>query len=315
MNARPLPLLLLNRLARERDDAVDTTRWAIGVDHGRDWMPEALAPLSYLPSIAALGAWQRRRANQLQALALVEKFIWFERLMMDAVRGLRRDDGMAPAMVQALDDFVADEIRHVAMFERLLRLSEPAWYAGTDTRLFTLAPLQRRALALAATWPRQLPLWVWLASFVEERAVFVACQYARAAAGAVDPLHRQVQAWHLRDEARHGQLGHHLLACFYTPQPAWKKTLSAAALQRILAASLRADSAAPNIVRQLGLEFPSLQAAVVPRLLAELRSLHHDASYRQALFSAAASARLRGLLAEHPEHAASLRLLTAEARP
>jgi hypothetical protein len=313
MNAGPTPLERLNRAARERAFAIDALGWSMGVDRARDWMPEALAPLSYAPSIVLLDPQQRRRANQLQALALTEKFIWFERLMMASVEVLRHDAGLAPEMAQALADFIADETRHVAVFERLLRLAEPGWYAGTASCLFTLAPLQRHALALAASRPRQLPVWVWLAAFVEERAVFVARQYGGAAAGRVDPLHRQVQAWHLRDEARHCQLDRHLLACFYDPQPAWKKALAAAALRRVVAASLRAGTVAPKVVHQLGREFPALQAAVVPRLLRELPSLHRDAAYHQALFGPAAASRLRGLLSEHPEHAASLRLLTGGA--
>jgi hypothetical protein len=82
-----------------------------------------------------------------------------------------------------------------------------------------------------------------------------------------------------------------------------------------VAASLRADAAAPQVVRQLGREFPRLQFNLVPRLLRELRELDRNPSYQRALFGRAAMPRFHALLAEHPEHAGARALLTPEPRP
>ncbi len=317
MNSKgmPLPLEVLNRRARACAFGIEALDWSLGVDRAKAWMPEALAPLSFAPSYAALDAQQRLRCNQLQALALAEKFIWFERLLVRIVNAVRFDAGMPPELAQALADFVAEETKHTAMFGLLLCAAEPAWYGAGATRLFTVSRPQRWATALAAACPHTLLVWIWLAAFVEERTVMLARACAHCPAGALDPLHRHVHALHLRDEVRHCQLDSHLLARFYDSEPAWKKRLAAVMLRRLLAGSMRADAASPNVVRQLGLEFGQLRQTLVPRLLAELRQLQHDPAYRDALFGSSALPRFRALLGAHPEHAQALALLPSRARP
>lgn len=312
MNLSFASLATLNHQARQRAFSLAALDGLPEVDHGRPWMPDALAPLSFTHSFAALDARQRLRANQLQALAVTEKFIWFERQLIRIVNAVRRRADLAPPLAQALEHFVAEESKHIAMFERLLQSAEPAWYARPSQRLFRVsAPL--RGVAMLASWfPRLLLVWVWLAAMVEERTVMLARAYLRSAPGALDARHSQVHALHLRDEWRHCQLDEHLLAACYHGEPAWKKRLAAAMLRMGLAASLRADAAAPRVVRQLGREFPRLQYKVVPRLLRQLRDLDRHPDYRRALFGRAAMPRFHALLAAHPEHAGALALLSME---
>jgi hypothetical protein len=98
-------------------------------------------------------------------------------------------------------------------------------------------------VALLSSRPDLFGCWAWLAIFIEERALFLARCYradARRRPGAIDALHAQVQAFHLRDEARHVCLDRHLLEALYDPQPAWKKAFAS----RLLAPSLRSYVAA-----------------------------------------------------------------------
>ena len=315
MNSTPVPLATLNRLSREHAFGLDDIDWTLGVDRSRRWMPEALTPISFAPSHALLDERQRLRCNQLQALAVIEKFIWFERMFSPIVDRVRRDPAIPSELALALAHFIEEEARHVLMFQRLLRACEPLWYGRKATRLFKVARWQRHGMALARICPRVLPAWIWLFAFVEERAVFLARACLDEVSGRLDPLHRRVHELHLRDESRHCQLDKHLLAHLYQAQPAWRKQLADAMVGRLLATGMRAGAAAPQVVRQLGLEFPELRARVLPRLLAELPMLHRDPRYRHELFGGCASSRIQHLLRQHPEQARALRMLTSEAAP
>ncbi len=179
-------LALLNHQARQRAFSLAAQGGLPEVDHGRPWMPDALAPLSFTHSFAALDARQRLRANQLQALAVTEKFIWFERQLIRIVNAVRRRADLAPPLAQALEHFVAEESKHIAMFERLLQSAEPAWYARPSLRLFRVSIALRGVAMLASWFPRLLLVWVWLAAMAEERTVMLARAYLRSAAGTLD---------------------------------------------------------------------------------------------------------------------------------
>ena len=308
-------LAVLNRQAQQRAFDLTVLDGLPEVDPALPWMPDALAPLSFTRSFAALDKHQRLRANQLQALALTEKFIWFERHLIRSVNRVRNRAELAPPLAQALAHFVAEEGKHIAMFERLLQSAAPAWYATPSARLFRVSAPLRCAMALIAWFPRTLLVWVWLAALVEERTVLLARAYLRGAPGTLDARHRQVHALHLRDEVRHCQLDVHLLGACYSAEPAWNKRLAAAMLRIGLAASLRADAAAPQVVRQLGREFPRLQYKLLPRLLRQLRDLDRNPAYRGTLFGRAAMPRFHALLVDHPEHAGALALLAAGLAP
>jgi hypothetical protein len=298
-------LAALNRLSRERAWTADFINWSARVDHGRPWTPEEISPFRFAPSFPDLSPAQRLRCNQLQALALVEKLIWFERQLVAIARRLLGGPALLPALGEALAHFVAEEEKHTTLFWRLLSASEPDWYRTHRLRLFAVTPLQRFVMARLAEHPGLTPAWVWLAIFVEERALILARAYRwseRHAPGRLDPLHSQVHLLHFRDEAGHSQLGPHLLAAFYDRQPGWQQAFAGWLLQRLVASYVRPGATTGNVVRQLGVEFPALREETVPSLLDELADLPANADYRRSLFGATVMPRTLALLAAYPEH-------------
>lgn len=311
---RLVSLDLLNRMAREQAFSVDDLDWSLGVDRTKPWSPDAVGPLWFVPGLSLLDEAQRLRCNQLHALALAEKFIWFERQLIHVVSRLLGGPALPAPLGEALQHFVREEDKHMAMFWRLLSLAEPGWYRARQPRLHSVSPLQRFAMDRIADHPDLMLAWVWLAIFVEERTLFLSRAYLlaeRQAPGRVDPLHTQVHMFHWRDEARHHQLDQHLLTWLYDPQPRWKRALAAWMFRRMVRAYVAARRAAPNIVCQLGREFPGLRARIVPRLLAELAQVERDPAYHRALFSPAALPHTLALLARYPEHEGLWRLLPA----
>jgi len=295
----------LNRKAREVARDVEQPDWSQVVDRGKPWEPEALGALGFLPSAASLSPAQRLRCNQLQALGRCEQFIWFETQLIRAAQRVLAGSGLPAPLDESLRHLATEERRHIAMFWRLLEKSEPRWYANRKPRLAHPAPIQRFAMIRVIEHPRTLLAWIWLAIFVEERALFLSVEHVKAAKatpGRIDALHAQVHALHLRDEARHCRLDEHLLSWLYDPQPRWKKALAAAMLHPLVRAWVSAARTPAQVLAQLGREYPGLRTCQLPRLRIELRHVAHSPEYHRKLFSRAALPRSFALLAEYREH-------------
>ena len=275
------------------------------VDHAKPWEPDGLGSLWFLPSFGSLTPQERLRCNQLHALGVCEQFVWFERQLLRAIGNVLRAGGLPKPLVEALCNFAIEERKHIAMFRRLLRRSQPQWYATRTTRLFRPGAAQRLAMDRVTASPRTFLAWIWLAILVEERTLFFAREHryaAREAPGSVDALHAQVHDFHLRDEVRHCHLDQHLLAWLYDPQPDWKRLLAASMFRRMMRAYVAATRTAGHILAQLAREFPRLRETHVPRLRQELAGVSRDESYHRRLFSRAALPRTFALLADYPEH-------------
>lgn len=298
-------LQALNRQSDEREYTIDDIDWTAGIDRTRPWAPDGMGPLWFTGTLDALDARQRLRCNQLQALAISEKFIWLETQLIRTTTRAAATRALPAPLDEALAHFRSEESKHVAMFWRLLQTAEPVLYPTRTPRLFTVSRWQQWAIDRVARHPHLLLAWIWLAVFVEERTLFLSREYAlerRRAPGQLDPLHAQVHDFHFRDEVRHCQLDQHLLTWLYDPQPQWKKRIAGWMFRRMVAGYVGSGRTAARIARQLGEEFPELQARIVPNLLAELSAVHRDPDYHRRLFSPAVLPRTLTLLAEYPEH-------------
>lgn len=313
---KPLERLeVLNRRARSNAFSAEDIDWSLAVDPTKPWEPDELGALWFLPSFAALRAEQRLRCNQLHAIGICEQFVWFERELIRAIGNvLRCARAVPPPLGEALRHFMVEEEKHVEMFWRLLERSQPGWYRSRSPKVFRVSPLQQFGMDRVVDHPQLLISWVWLAIFVEERTLYLSRLHMSAAKeqpGRIDPLHSQVHSFHFRDEVRHYQLDQHLLTWLYDPQPRWKKQLSAFLFRRFVRSYVAARRTATRIVAHLGIEFPGLRAAVLPRMLAELRDIARQQRYHRKHFSPAAMPHTLKLLAEYPEHDGLWQLLPA----
>jgi len=298
-------LATLNRKSRELAFGLEDIDWSVPVDRAKPWAPEEVGPIWFTPTFAELEPAQRVRCNQLHALRLCEKFIWFEEQLIRAVGNILRERALPVPLREALEHFVSEETKHVEMFWRLLAKSEPAWYQPREFRLFELTALQRSGMNLVVDRPDLLLAWIWVAIFVEERTLYLSRLYmsaAKEAPAGIDALHTRVHEYHFRDEARHYQLDQHLLTWLYDPQPRWKKTLGAAIFRVMARAYVAPGGATVRIAQQLGHEFPGLRSHIIPRLLAEIPAVFRNVEYHRKLFSRASFPHTLALLAEYPEH-------------
>jgi hypothetical protein len=317
-NRRSLEALqALNRRARDDAFGAEDIDWSLGVDPAKPWEPEDMNALWFVPSFSLLDPGQRRRCNQLHALAVSEQFVWFETQLIRAIGNLLQGPGVPPLLEEALRHFVREEEKHTEMFWRLLEKSAPGWYRPRAPRLFSVSPLQQLATDCMTANPRTFIAWVWLAIFIEERTLYISrlhMQAAKRAPGEIDPLHAQVHRFHFFDEVRHYQLDQHLLTWLYDPQPRWKRRLAAAMFRQVLRSFVGARRTAARIVTQLAAEYPALRAAWLPQMLRELRSVAGNPRYQEKHFSPVAQPRTLALLLEYPEHDRLWRMLPAAAR-
>jgi hypothetical protein len=294
----------LNRRSRDLAYGIEDLDWSREVDRSRPWAPDDLGPLWFAPSFRKLGAAEGLRCNQLNALAQCEKLAWFEAWLVRIADNVSRIARVPAPVEEGLRHFVAEESKHIEMFQRLLQRAEPGWYETSPTRFFTITPPQRSAMNVIAAWPQTLLAWIWLAAFVEERALFFSRRYAlaeRRAPGRIDALFAEVQAFHARDEARHQQLGPHLLTWLYDSQPEWKKRLCGFTFERMLRGYIAGGRASSRILDQLAAEFPALDPAILARIRRELAAVGADPAYHRDLFGRAAMPRTLRLMAEYAE--------------
>ena len=321
-------LARLNRQAHERAFEVEDIDWSVPVERTKNWIPDDLAPVSFMPSYALLGNEERRRYNQLFALGTCEQFILFEQAIIRALPRILDRCTLPAELRESLRYFVAEEQKHIEMFWRLLERSEPELYATRTPRLACFSGVPGFLLNRAVGHPRLFLAWIWLTIFLEERTLFLSRQYVdaqRRAPGSIDALHTEVHAFHFRDEVRHCQIDQHLLDVLYDPQPAWKRRLCGMTFARALhggavplfeivfARALHAFIFPSRTTRRifdvLETEHPRLRARIIPRLSAELREIGRDVRFHQRLFSRTALPRTLSLLSQYPEHAAVWRML------
>jgi hypothetical protein len=291
--------------------------WSTAVDRDRNWLPDRIMPLGFLPAYARLDAAEQRRCNQLHAMGICEQFIWFETLVTAPVLATLRHRGLPQALREALWHFVEEEDKHIEMFWRLLEVSEPGWYQPRRLRLFRLSPLHQGLADRCVASPRLFLAWIWLAIFIEERTLFLAREYLRShrlAPDRVDVLYTRVHELHMRDEARHCQLDQHLLTWLYDGEPEWKRKLCGRMFYHVMRSHVFPHRTAGRILDVMEREFPRLRHSIAPRMRSELPLIGHDLEFHRRVFSRDALPRTMALLAEYPEHERVWTLFLAERR-
>src|SRR5579885_1646089 len=212
--------------------------WSRPVDRSRPWSPDAIAPMTYLPSFAKLSEEQRLRYNQLFSLGICEQFIWFEKDLLNPVlQRILKKKKVSGELRTALIQFVEDEEKHAEMFWRLLERAEPQLYVRRRYFFLNMNSLQRASIRAMVSRPEHFLVWIWAAIFFEERTLDYSRHYLlaqRAAPGAIDPLFSRCHRLHLVDEARHHEIDFHLLRELYDPEPWPKKRLAGIMMRRLM---------------------------------------------------------------------------------
>lgn len=295
----------INRHAKEHGVAMARIRLAAPLDRTRWFTCPSLAPLAHTAVFAELTSAQQRRYNQLMGLLQNELIGFFEEEIGCRVLSalLRRANRLPPEMVNALQQFLADEEQHTQMFRRLNQCAEAEWYTTTPYYILNLPAPFLALLRLLTAWPTLLPLLLWLMLLMEERSLMISKRYAALDATLLEPQFLATYRAHAEDEVRHVQLDWHLLEQYYESCPAWLRRLNAKLLEFLLVRLLlKPKRTNLRIVDLLIEEFPALQP-LRPRLRQAVHSLMDNPGYRQMMYSHEATPISRALFDVLPEFA------------
>jgi hypothetical protein len=302
-----LPLDTISKRADQNAYSIDTIDWSRGPDFTRLFFPEHLTPLSHTAVYAELTPDERRTYNQLYGMAINEQFIFLEdRFLVRIVGALRARTRLdLPAdLLDALDVFLEEEVKHTEMFRRLARATDPARYASSDFSFLRLGRVEDALLEFMSKRPDFFVYWVWLALAFEEKTIDYYRHYQRHLKERPDaplcPLYTEVHRFHMLDEVRHVQIDHHLIRVFYDRCGPLLRSLNYKLLARTLRAYTRPRRTNMRIVEELVRRAPRLS----PRLgdmKAQLRGLAACRDWQEITYSRKNAPQTFALFDEYPE--------------
>jgi hypothetical protein len=304
----------LHVAARSHPATSDAIDWATPIDRTRWFICETVTPLYYTRTYDLLSPEQRRRYNQLTAMFANELIAFLEHAFLDAVlravmSRLPGTDGPGGALGAGLEEFRQEERRHLTLWRRLNRLSDPGRYARSDS-IFLSVPKPVAALArVAARSPYAMPVVFWIQLVQEERSVDISRRCARVPPDRLESRYRAVYGAHLRDETRHVQIDCRLIDRFYAGRSRTVRAATAALFEWVLASVFLAPGRSTRrVIDALVAEHPELRS-LLPSLRRDLASVASNAEYQRMMYSRRATPITFAMLDRFPEFARLQRVL------
>jgi hypothetical protein len=291
----------------------DEIDWSTPIDRSRWFICETVTPLYHTPIYASLALAHRRRYNQLTAMFGNELIAYLEREFLDVVLAavarlpVQREE--PPGLRDALKQFRDDERSHLALWDRLNRLSDPARYPTGASAFLRVPPVLAAVSHLAARYPLIVPVVFWMQLVQEERSVEISRRCLRVATDRLEPRYRAVYRAHLRDEIRHVRIDTCLIEWFYAGRSRLARTIAAGVFRQLLAAVFLAPGrSTARVVAALEREYPEL-GPTMPEIRRQLRYVAKDPGYQRMMYSRDATPITFALLDRFPEFARLRRVL------
>ena len=322
MTVKVLPLETIAKRAEKNHYDLDDLPWAQGLDFTKFFFPEHLTPLYHTPIYQELNDEQQLAYNQLYGQAVNEQFIFLEdRFLVQFLGNMlpKHRATLEPALVDALDNFVEEEVKHTEMFRKLGRLSNAARYAESDFYFLRLGRAEGALLDFMARRPDFFVFWCVLGVAFEEKTIDYFRHYQRHEKERpdrpLDPLYYEVHRAHMLDEVRHVQIDHHLVKHFYEHRGAFVRTINYKLIARTLRAYTRPKRTNMRIVEDLVRVRPEL-APQLEAMQAQIRALAWSKDWQEISYSRKNVPQTFALFDEFPElHALSRDLLCYEPEP
>jgi len=300
---------------RRPSGAIAGLDWTSPIDRSRWFVCETLTPLYYTRIYHQLSPGHRRRYNQLAGMYANELIAFLERefldLVLNAVRSAPVTERAGLGLRETADEFRREERRHVALWRRLNRLSDPERYAGTDRCFLRVPAVLLRLARLAARHPGAVPVVFWLQLAQEERSIEISRRCALMEAEAIEPRYAAVYRAHGRDEIRHVRIDCHLIERFYAGRSAAVRWTTARLLERLLDGPFMVPGGSSRrVIAALIEECPEL-LPLLPVFRRELRDVARDPDYRRMMYSRDTTPITFELLDRFPEFARLQSLLQA----
>ena len=254
------------------------------IDFSRPFMPERLTPLYFTAAFSELSAAQQLRYNQLHAGYVLEQTIFFESLMARPILHYYRTQPLPAGWAAGLEGFIAEEERHSEMFRALNRRCFPQTYGAGDFHFIRVPPWSASGLGAWVRRPGLFPLFLWLMLLEEERSLFYAKEFVRAA-DELEPNFVAVQKAHLADEAGHIQWDEKLLDWAWARTGGWLRLLNGRLFRWLVAEYFNMPKRGGlRVLDGLAAEFPDLR----PKLSAmktEVLALSKNRDYHLSTYS------------------------------
>ncbi len=274
--------------------------------------PESMTHLAFSPAYGMLSPEEKLTYNQAHARGVCEQFIFLEEgLFVPALRSLLRSGGRRlPALLrQACEAFIEEEVKHSAMFWRVLREVRPELYEAGKLDVYRLGPVERRFLDWTAALPGLFLWWIWIAALFEEKTLDFHRKH-QAERDKLDELFVAVHRYHALDELRHLQTDEHFLELLWKPAPRWKRAANAAIFRRIMWAFVHPRRTLEASISETVRRHPRLEP-YHERLLAAARGVAGDRQWHEATYSRRTLPRTFALFDRFPEMASMAELLPA----
>lgn len=297
---RSLPLEELNRRSEKDAFNLKDCQFKGTASSDRQWMPEGMLPLSYLPKFQQLPDHLKMKINQMYAQAICEQFIWFEkRLLCPILVKLNKGKNLPPPLKETLRHFSEEEDKHSELFWRVLEYSNPRLYSQRQFFYFNLKAYQNLFIGTIVKHPNKFLVWVWMAVFFEERTIEFSRQYRREAK-TLDPTFVKAHHLHLLEESRHVQMDQYLLQYFYNDASKIKKIIAVILFKILLKSYTSPQRISKNIIRQLKKTFPK-EKKILKQLEKELPLLSTNLQYQKKTFGPETLPRTHLLLDKYKE--------------
>jgi hypothetical protein len=296
----------LNQQAQEKAYTMDDMDWSKDIDFTKQWSPESMGSLYYLPSYNLLTKEHKLRYTQMFAMSICEQFIWLEEILLRGILLQKmKDFDDDPKFKKALEFFLEEEEKHSAYFWKILQKAHPEWYPEKKFKIYKIRKSDSKFFDLISKHSGKILVWIWLALFFEERTMDYSIRYQKAYKGNeedIDFNFWQVHYFHMLDETRHHQMDEIFLEKFYNGSSSWKRKLAGWMFTLIMKSYVAPKRNANVILDMMKEEFPELGAnGVVEKLRAELPLLKGNKEFQDVYFSKSAVGKTMSLLSRYPE--------------
>jgi P-aminobenzoate N-oxygenase AurF len=298
----------LNFLSEKSDWSVDDVDWSRPIDYTKNWMPHGLINIRFLPSYEKMTLPQKRRYNQLYALAIAEQFIWFEEgIVIPILQKIVNQNKLSPDLLKCLEFFMEDETKHSRLFRKLICQVNPE--AKNGYRFYNLSHFQKKFYQTIVGYPDFFSAWIWMTIYFEERTIHISKLYHQELSQGMDETFVKCHRLHMIDEARHVQIDQYLLRFFYDQKPIWNRKLAAWMYRQVVKAYASPKRISGYILNEMKTEFPE-SVSTFDQIINEFELLPKHKEFIQKMFGPEALGRTRKLLDSYPEMRPILEIIT-----
>ena len=209
--------------------------------------------------------------------------MFFEKTLARNVLGYFLAQPLPGELKAGLQQFLAEEEQHTAMFLRLNRQCAPEIYAQQDFYFIQVPPVAAKTLDAISRRPHWFPFLLWLMHLQEERAMYFGRTFLKSA-DSLEPHFVAVQRKHLADETGHVQWDEALLELAWLKAGSLLRQFNVRIFTWMVKEYFTTPKrAALRIIAALVEEFPELRPQY-SEFCSQLRALGNNPAFRRSLY-------------------------------